>query len=78
LKLDEEALVRIRAAVNPRHKAPGHLFKPTETALVTQLIELVMKNAWDAHVLCSRCGRADALRAKISHDEWYEIIGGRT
>jgi len=58
------------------HTAPGHLFELTETALLTELIELVMKNAWDAHVLCSRCGRADGLRAKISHDEWYEIIGG--
>lgn len=56
-------------------KAPGHLFEPAETALLTELIELVMKNAWDAHVLCSRNRRADALRATISHDEWYEIIG---
>jgi hypothetical protein len=56
-------------------KAPGHLFEPTEIALLTELIELVMKNAWDAHVLCSRSRRADALRAKISHDEWYEISG---
>ena len=59
------------------HTAPGHLFELTETALLTELIELVMKNAWDADVLCSRCGRADGLRAKISHDEWYEIISGR-
>jgi hypothetical protein len=57
------------------HKAPGHLFEPTEIALLTGLIELIMKNAWDAHVLCSRSRRADAFRAKISHDEWYEIIG---
>lgn len=57
------------------HKAPGHLFEPTEIALLTGLIELIMKNAWDAHVLCSRSRRADAFRAKISHNEWYEIIG---
>jgi hypothetical protein len=62
---------RARWSSNP----PGHLFEPAETALLTELIALVMKNAWDAHVLCSRRGRADALRAKISHDEWYELMG---
>lgn len=33
------------------------------------------KNAWDAYVLCSRSGRADAVRAKISDDEWYGMFG---
>lgn len=55
--------------------APGLLFEPSEKPLLTGAIELVMKNAWDAHVLCSRSGRADGVRAKISHDEWYEIVG---
>jgi hypothetical protein len=57
------------------HKAPGLLFEPSEITLLTELIELVMKNAWDAHVLCSQSGHATAVRAKISHDEWYEIVG---
>ena len=56
------------------HTAPGHLFHPSDAALLTELVELVMKNAWDAHVLCSRDSRAETLRAKISHDEWYEIF----
>jgi hypothetical protein len=55
--------------------APGHLFNATEVPLLTNSVELVMTNAWDAHIICSRNGRADGLRAKISHDEWYEIIG---
>jgi hypothetical protein len=42
---------------------------------LAELIELVMKNVWDSRVLCSRSRRADALRAKISHDEWYAIGG---
>ena len=53
-------------------KTPG---EPTEITLSTELIELALKNNWDADVLCSRSRRADALRAKISHDEWYEISG---
>lgn len=67
-----------RAARNERrdlNTAPGHLFDCQEVSLLVGLIELVMTNAWDAHVLCSRNGRADGLRAKISHDEWYEIVG---
>ena len=58
--------------------APGHRFDYGERPLLTQLLELVMKNAWDADILCSRSGRADQLRAKISHDEWYQILGSET
>jgi hypothetical protein len=56
--------------------APGHRFERSERALLSQLLELVMRNAWDADVLCARDGRADQLRAKISHDEWYQILDG--
>jgi hypothetical protein len=34
-----------------------------------------MENAWDADVLCSVRGRADKVRARISHDEWFELCG---
>jgi len=44
-------------------------------AQLTRLLELVMNNAWDADVLCSRDGNARRLRAKISHDEWYQLLG---
>ncbi len=55
--------------------APGHLFDRNEAALLAQLLALVMRNAWDADVLCSHNGRADRVRAKISHDEWYQLLG---
>jgi hypothetical protein len=55
--------------------APGHRFAKDEVALLTQLLELVMKNAWDADILCSRDRNANQLRAKISHDEWYQLLG---
>ena len=58
-------------------KAPGHRFGRDETVLLMELLTFVMENAWDADVLCSRRGRADGLRGKISHDEWYEIEIGR-
>ena len=54
--------------------AAGHWFDRADIFLLTELLTLVMENAWDADVLCSRHGRADALRGKISHDEWYEIL----
>lgn len=54
--------------------APGHKFTHDETVLLTQLMTLIMENAWDAEVLCSRDGRADVVGAKISHDEWYEVL----
>jgi hypothetical protein len=44
-------------------------FERGELLLLAELLELIMKNAWDADVLCSRNGRADGLRAVISHDE---------
>jgi hypothetical protein len=54
--------------------APGHLFEAGEVRLLTELLEFVMKNAWDADVLCSIKGRADQIRAKVSHDEWYQVF----
>jgi hypothetical protein len=55
--------------------APGHRFDPGETLLLAALLTLVMENAWDADVLCSVRGRADKVRARISHDEWFELLG---
>lgn len=54
--------------------APGHRFDVGESDLLREVLTLVMDNAWDADVLCSQSGRADGLRARISHDEWYEIL----
>jgi hypothetical protein len=45
--------------------------------LLAALLKLIMENAWDADVLCSVSGRADKVRAWISHDEWFEILGLR-
>ena len=55
--------------------APGHLFNTGEVALLAELLELIMQNAWDADIFCSRQGRADGRRATISHDEWYQLFG---
>jgi hypothetical protein len=54
-------------------KSPGHRVDRHERPLLIELLTLVMENAWDADVLCCRRGRADGLRARISHDEWYQI-----
>ncbi len=54
--------------------APGHHFFSGETQLVIQLLTMIMENAWDAEILCSRSGRADGRRGRICHDEWYEIL----
>jgi hypothetical protein len=54
--------------------APGHRFESGEAALLTELLTLIMENAWDTDVLCSRSGRADGLRGRICHDEWCEIL----
>jgi hypothetical protein len=54
--------------------APGHRFESGEVSQLTELLTLIMENAWDADIFCSRSGRADALRGKICHDEWYEIL----
>jgi hypothetical protein len=59
-------------------KAPGHRFDYGEFEPLAQLLELVMKNAWDADILCSRGGRADHVGAKVSHDEWYQVLGSPT
>jgi hypothetical protein len=56
--------------------APGHRFELAEQDLLTELVARIMENGWDADVLCSRSGRADRLRGKICHDEWYEILEG--
>jgi hypothetical protein len=55
--------------------APGHRFDRGETLLLAALLKLIMENAWDADVLCSVQGRADKVRATISHDEWFELLG---
>jgi hypothetical protein len=55
-------------------RAPGHRFGSSDSALLTHLVALIMENAWDADILCSLHGRADGLRGKISHDEWYELL----
>jgi len=56
-------------------EAPGHRFDRHDRPLLIELVTLVMENAWDADVLCCRQGRADRLRATISHDEWYQLLG---
>jgi hypothetical protein len=55
--------------------APGHRFDRAERVLLVALVTLIMENAWDADVLCSVGGRADRVRARISHDEWFEVLG---
>jgi hypothetical protein len=55
-------------------KAPGHRFDRGEIVLLGQLLTLIMENAWDADILCTRQGRADRVRGEISHDEWCEIF----
>jgi hypothetical protein len=67
-----------RGALSERRSlnvAPGHRFDSGEFVLLAELLELIMQNAWDADILCSRNGRADGLRGKISHDEWYQLLG---
>jgi hypothetical protein len=56
-------------------KAPGHRFRPDERLQLVELVTLVMENAWDADVLCSLSGHADAILAHVSHEEWFEIRG---
>lgn len=63
-----------RAELRALDTAPGHRFGRDEAARLTELLTLIMENAWDADVLCSRDGRADGVRARISHDEWYELL----
>jgi hypothetical protein len=53
---------------------PGHRLVRDEAVLLAQLVTLIMENAWDAEILCSRNGRATDTRGKISHDEWYEVL----
>lgn len=66
-----------RGAQNERRSldvAAGHRFDRNETELLTQLLTLIMENAWDAEILCSRDRTATLVRARISHDEWYELL----
>ena len=55
-------------------RAGGHRFDSGESELLAELLTIIMENAWDADILCARSGRADGLRGRISHDEWYEIL----
>jgi hypothetical protein len=55
--------------------APGHQFDRGETLILAGLLKLIMENAWDADILCSVRGRADKVRGRISHDEWFELLG---
>lgn len=55
--------------------APGHRFEADERLQLVELVAFVMENAWDADVLCSVNGRADLVRAHVSHDDWFEIFG---
>ena len=48
---------------------------PSISGVLAELLELIMQNASDADILCSRNGRADGLREMISHDEWYQLLG---
>ena len=70
-----------RGRLNERRSldiAPEHLFDSGEKRLLVQLLTLIMENAWDAHILCAVEGRADRVGARISHDEWFEILGSPT
>jgi hypothetical protein len=65
-----------RGAFNERRLldvAPGHRFDRGEMTLLYELLTLIMENAWDADILCSRHGNAARVRGHISHDEWYEV-----
>ena len=55
--------------------APGHRFDRDEGELLTELLTLIMENAWDTEILCSRAATAEIVRGTISHDEWYEVRG---
>ena len=54
-------------------KAPGHRFDRGEENLLTELLTLVMQNAWDAEVVCAISGRMKGVFGRVSHDEWYEM-----
>jgi hypothetical protein len=74
---DWPAFYSWRGAQNERRsldKAPGHRFVRDEIEKLTQLVTLIMENAWDADVLCSRAGNANRLWGTISHNEICEIF----
>ena len=67
-----------RAALGERRSldvASGHRFGHAEAVLLIELLTLIMENAWDADILCSRNGTASLAYGRISHDEWYEVMG---
>jgi hypothetical protein len=75
---DWPAFYAWRGALGERRSleiAPGHRFDASEGEVMRELVQLVMENAWDADVLCVVDGRADRVGARISHDEWFEILG---
>lgn len=55
--------------------APGHRVGFEGAGDLVDLLQLVMENAWDADVLCSIGGKANKVRARVSHDGWFEVYG---
>lgn len=53
--------------------APGHLFEPGEVNQLTELVTLVMANAWDADVLCAHSERLGDVRGSILHHDTWEV-----
>ena len=57
--------------------APGHMFQPADSSGLVDLIRLIMENAWDADVLCTRNRDASRARAHVSHDGWFEVFAAQ-
>jgi hypothetical protein len=53
-------------------EAPGHLFETNDTALLEDILGIVLMFGWDAHLLPSR-GTSLHPRVRISHDGWVEL-----
>jgi len=53
--------------------APGHRLDRDEAELLTELLTLIMENAWDAEILGARGASAVVVRGYICHDEWFEV-----
>jgi hypothetical protein len=58
-------------------RAPGHLFTTGDRIALLQFVEVVLKNAWDAHILPAVNGRASNRRVFISHDECVDLLAAR-
>ncbi|HEV7488351.1 MAG TPA: hypothetical protein VGQ65_21965 [Thermoanaerobaculia bacterium] len=74
---DWPAYYRARGEQSERRSidtAPGHLFTTVDRKLLLQFSELVLKNAWDAHILPAVDGHASNRRAVISHDECVDVL----